>query len=170
MANANTAVVYIKNRVSKGWQPLEESATTKRIPEEEKVELRDRILPILASSQPQIRAQLIPALQKILSYDFPEKWPSFMDLTMRLLSTNDTNSVLAGLHCMVAICRMYRFKGGESRDDFNRIVEASFPRLSDIAQELVQSTNMEAWEMLHIIMKTFKHTIYVGQPTSTWEY
>ena len=80
---------------------------------------------------------------------------------MQLLSTNDTNAVFAGLHCMLAICRMYRFKGGETRDDFNRIVAASFPRLLDIARELVQSTDMEAWEGLHIIMKTFKHTIYV---------
>ena len=81
---------------------------------------------------------------------------------MQLLSTNDTNAIFAGLHCMLAICRMYRFKGGETRDDFNRIVAASFPRLFDIARELVQSTDMEAWEGLHIIMKTFKHTIYVG--------
>ena len=80
---------------------------------------------------------------------------------MQLLSTNDTNAVFAGLHCMLAICRMYRFKGGETRDDFNRIVAASFPRLLDIARELVLSTDMEAWEGLHIIMKTFKHTIYV---------
>lgn len=167
-ANAGAAVVYLKNRVSRAWQPIEESAASKRITEEDKVELRSRILPILASSQPQIRAQLIPALQKILSYDFPEKWPTFLDLTMQLLSTNDTNAVFAGLHCMLAICRMYRFKGGETRDDFNRIVAASFPRLLDIARELVQSTDMEAWEGLHIIMKTFKHTIYVGVPRG-WE-
>lgn len=83
---------------------------------------------------------------------------------MQLLSTNDTNAVFAGLHCMLAICRMYRFKGGETRDDFNQIVAASFPRLLDIARELVQSTDMEAWEGLHIIMKTFKHTIYVWLP------
>ena len=83
---------------------------------------------------------------------------------MQLLSTNDTTAIFAGLHCMLAICRMYRFKGGETRDDFNRIVAASFPRLLNIARELVQSTDMEAWEGLHIIMKTFKHTIYVGLP------
>lgn len=137
----------------------------KRISDEEKLDLRNRLLPILASSQQQIRAQLIPVLQKVLSYDFPEKWPNFLDLTLRLLNTNDANSVHAGLNCMLAICRMYRFKGGETREDFNRIVEASFPQLLGIATRLVEEMSPEAWEMVHIIMKTYKHAIYVGYPS-----
>ena len=137
----------------------------KRISDEEKIDLRNRLLPILASSQQQIRAQLIPVLQKVLSYDFPEKWPNFLNLTLRLLNTNDANSVHAGLNCMLAICRMYRFKGGETREDFNRIVEASFPQLLGIATRLVEEMSPEAWEMVHIIMKTYKHAIYVGYPS-----
>lgn len=155
-------MVYLKNRVSRAWQPNEETATYKKISEDEKLDLRSRLLPILASSPPQIRAQLIPILQKILSYDFPEKWPNFLDITLQILNTNDANSVFAGLHCMLAICRMYRFKGGETKEDFNQIVQASFPQLLGIATRLVEETSVEAWEMLHIIMKTYKHAIYVG--------
>lgn len=84
-----------------------------------------------------------------------------MDITMQLLNTNDANSVFAGLHCMLAICRMYRFKGGENRDDFNQIVEASFPQLLSIGSRLVDETNPEGWEMLRVVMKSYKHTIYV---------
>lgn len=159
-----SSVVYLKNRVNRAWQPNDDNTTVKRISDEEKVDLRNRLLPILASSQQQIRAQLIPVLQKVLSYDFPENWPNFLDLTLQLLNTNDANSVHAGLNCMLAICRMYRFKGGETRDDFNRIVEASFPQLLGIATRLVQEISLEAWEMVHIIMKTYKHAIYVGHP------
>ena len=165
-ANGDPAVVYLKNRVSRAWQPNEDSTTVKRISDEEKLDLRSRLLPILASSQQQIRAQLIPVLQKVLSYDFPEKWPNFLDLTLQLLNTNDADSVHAGLNCMLAICRMYRFKGGETREDFNRIVEASFPQLLGIATRLVEEISPEAWEMVHIIMKTYKHAIYVGCPSS----
>ena len=86
---------------------------------------------------------------------------------MRLLNTNDANSVFAGLHCMLAICRMYRFKGGETRDDFNRIVSVSFPQLLSIGSRLVDETNPEGWEMLRIVLKAYKHTIYVSwHPTS----
>jgi len=163
IADAVTAVVYLKNRVNRAWQPSDDSVAQKQIPEEEKLDLRNRLLPILASSSPQIRSQIIPILQKILSYDFPAKWPDFLDMTMQLLSTNHANSVFAGLHCMLAICRMYRFKGVDTRPEFNQIVEASFPQLLAIATRLVEETSVEAWEMLHIIMKAYKHAIYVGQ-------
>lgn len=81
---------------------------------------------------------------------------------MQLLNTNDANSVFAGLHCMLAICRMYRFKGVDTRLEFNQIVAGSFPQLLAIATRLVEETGLEAWEMLHIIMKAYKHVIYVG--------
>jgi hypothetical protein len=57
---------------------------------------------------------------------------------------------------------MYRFKGGDTREDFNQIVQASSPQLLGIATRLVEDTSVEAWEMLHIIMKAYKHAIYVG--------
>ena len=160
--NRTLAVVYLKNRVSRGWAPADESPLHKPIPEEEKLDLRNRLLPILASSPSQVRSQLIPILQKILQYDFPSKWPSFMEITMQLLNTNDANSVFAGLHCMLAICRVYRFKGEDNRGEFNQIVEASFPQLLAIGNRLVNESSTEAWEMLRIIMKAYKHSIYVG--------
>lgn len=135
----------------------------KQIPEAEKLDFRNRLLPILASSPSQVRSQLIPILQKILQYDFPGKWPGFMDITMQVLNTNDANSVFAGLHCMLAICRVYRFKGGDNRGDFDQIVQASFPQLLSIGTRLVNETSVEAWEMLRIIMKAYKHAIYVGE-------
>ena len=101
-------------------------------------------------------------LQKILNADFPSEWPDFFDRTMQLLATNDASSVYAGLQCMVALCRMYRFKSGETRTEFNQVVLASFPQLLAIANGLVQETSPDAWEMLHIVMKAYKHAIYVG--------
>lgn len=154
-------MVYLKNRVTRGWAPGEEFPNNKPISEEEKLGLRNRLLPFLASSSAQIRSQLVPILQKILQYDFPTNWPNFMDITLQLLNTNDANSVFAGLSCMLAICRVYRFKGAEDRGDFNQIVQASFPQLQSIGTRLVDETNLEAWEMLRIVLKAYKHAIYV---------
>jgi importin-7 len=155
-------VVYLKNRVTRGWAPGEEYPNNKQIPEEEKIDLRNRLLPVLASSPPQIRSQLIPILQKILHYDFPGQWPNFMDITVQLLNTNDGNTVFAGLNCMLAICRVYRFKGAENRGDFNQIVQASFPQMLGIGTRLVNEDSLEAWEMLRILLKAYKHAIYVS--------
>jgi hypothetical protein len=106
---------------------------------------------------------LIPILQRILHFDFPDRWPSFMEYTLQILNTNDPPSVLAGLQCLLAICRAYRFKAsdGENREHFDKIVEASFPRLMVICTELVNQESDEAGEMLHIALKAFKHATWV---------
>lgn len=85
-----------------------------------------------------------------------------MDITTGLLNTNDANSVFAGLQCMLALCRTYRFKAGENREDFNHIVQISFPQLLSIGTRLVDETSLEAGEMLRITMKAYKHAIYVS--------
>lgn len=85
-----------------------------------------------------------------------------MDMTLQLLSTNEADSVFAGLQCILALCRTYRFKAGENREDFGRIVQASFPHLLGIGQRLVDETSIEAAEMLRVVVKAYKHAIYVG--------
>lgn len=159
--NTPTAVVYLKNRVTRGWSPSEDSPQNKAIGEDEKLRFRERLLPVLASSPPRIRSQLVPVLQKILHHDFPEKWPAFINITVQLLNTNDASSVFAGLQCLLAICRVYRFKSGENRVDFDKIVEATFPRLLTIGQGLVNEMSEEAGEMLHIVLKAYKHATFV---------
>lgn len=156
-----TAVVYLKNRVTRGWSPGEDFPQNKPIPEDEKVRFRERLIPVLASSPPQIRNQLVPVLQKILHLDFPEKWPSFVTITVQLLNTNDASSIFAGLQCLLAICRVFRYKSGENRADFDKIVEATFPRLLVIGQGLVNEISEEAGEMLHIVLKAYKHATFV---------
>ncbi|KAI9700716.1 MAG: hypothetical protein M1836_002085 [Candelina mexicana] len=159
-----STVVYLKNRVTRGWSPGDEYPLHKQIPDDEKGSFRNRLLPVIASSPAQIRSQLIPILQKILHYDFPEKWPNFLDITIRLLNTNDANSIFAGLQCLLAICRVYRFKSSENRGDFDKIVQVSFPQLLNIGIGLVDGTSLEAGEMLRTVVKAFKHAIYFELP------
>lgn len=109
-------------------------------------------------------------LQKILSHDFPDKWPTFVGITAQLLNTNDATSVFAGLQCLLAICRVYRFKSGENRADFDKIVEATFPRLLVIGQGLINEMSEEAGEMLHIVLKAYKHATFVCVTVSQAEF
>ncbi|KAL8868435.1 MAG: hypothetical protein Q9174_004994, partial [Haloplaca sp. 1 TL-2023] len=155
--------IYVKNRVSRGWTG-EEHSQHKQISPAEKIDLRNRLVPILASSPSQVRAQLIPTLQKILQNDFPTQWPNFVDITMQLLNAGDANSVFAGLHCLLALSRIYRFKSGETRGDFNQIVQVTFPQLLAIGTRLLDESNPDAWGMLRIVLKTYKHAIYIEMP------
>jgi hypothetical protein len=86
-----------------------------------------------------------------------------MDFTMELLNTNTPTSVLAGVQCLLAICRAFRYKSVQSQDrqHFGKIIEASFPRLLAICNELVTQESDEAGQMLHLALKTYKHATYV---------
>jgi hypothetical protein len=89
-----------------------------------------------------------------------------MDITIQLLNTNDANSVFAGLQCLLSICRVYRFKPAEKRPEFDKIVEISFPQLLNIGTRLLAEESLEAGEMLRIVVKSYKHAIYVGHYSS----
>ncbi|KAL4764792.1 SKI complex RNA helicase subunit SKI2 [Aspergillus foveolatus] len=155
-----SAGVYLKNRINRGWSTIEDSPLRAPIAEEEKPGFRERLIPALVSTPPNVRAQLVPLLQKILQHDFPEQWPGFLDITMQLLGTNDAGSVYAGLQCLLAICRVYRFKAGDKREEFDKIIEHSFPQLLSIGSRLVDEESVEAAEMLRIVVKSYKHAIY----------
>ena len=158
-----SAAIYLKNRVSRGWAPQEENHVHKSIPDDERPPLRQRIIPILASSPNVIRSQFIPILQTVLAHDFPDKWPNFLDVTLQLLNTQDAQSIFAGLQCLLAICRTYRFKVAEdSRSDLDKIVSVSFPILLTLGNKLNAEESLEAAEMLRIVVKCYKHTIYVS--------
>ncbi|KAJ4305044.1 Nonsense-mediated mRNA decay protein 5 [Kalmusia sp. IMI 367209] len=161
--------IYLKNRVSKGWSPAEEFSQAKPIPEEEKQSFKNRLVPVLVASQPNVRAQLIPTLQKILAFDFPQKWPNFLDITIQLLNTGDIASVFAGVQCLLAICKIYRFKSGENRADFEKIVALSFPQLLNLGNQLANETSLEAGEILRTVLKVYKHAIYFDLPASLRE-
>nr|AYN77763.1 importin B domain protein [Berkeleyomyces basicola]AYN77769.1 importin B domain protein [Berkeleyomyces basicola] len=159
-----STAIYIKNRVNHAWAVLESSADKDFVtPEAEKAVFRERLLPIMASSEGLVRPQLIPILQRVLHYDFPERWPSFLDFTVQLLNTNDTRSVLTGLECLLAICRTYRYKSSdsESRSHLDKIIENTFARLLAICVELIDQESDEASEMLHLALKCYKHATWL---------
>ena len=85
-----------------------------------------------------------------------------MDITLQLLNTHDAKSVFAGLQCLLSICRTYRFKAGDERADLDRIVTMAFPHLLNLGTKLLEETSVEAIEMLRIVVKCYKHAIYVS--------
>ena len=158
-----STAIYLKNRVSRGWPT--DNTPHQPIPDNERKPFRDRLLPVLSTVPSQIRAQIVPILQTILQNDFPQKWPDYMDITMQLLNASDANSVFAGLQCLLAVCRTYRFRLGENdRGHLDKVVEASFPSILAIGTKLLDEPNPEAGEMLRIVVKCYKHAIYYELP------
>jgi len=57
---------------------------------------------------------------------------------------------------------VYRFKAGENRVEFDKIVAVTFPQLLNIGTRIVNETSLEAGEMLRTVLKAYKHAIYVS--------
>lgn len=74
---------------------------------------------------------------------------------------------MAGLHCLLALCRAFRFMSAQNddRQHFDKIVANIFPRLLTICNELVNQESDEAAEMLHLALKTYKHATWVSAVT-----
>ena len=158
----DAAAVYLKNRVTRGWQAADEYPDQTPIPETEKATLRQQLLPVLTAAPHTVRPQLLPLLQKVLQHDFPERWPDFVDITMRLMNAHDAPSVFAGLQCLLSLGRAYRFRSTENRTDFDTIVQLAFPSALRIGADLIRETSQDAGEMLRVIMKCFKHATFVS--------
>lgn len=156
-------MLYLKNKVIRSWEFNEDFPKNPPISEDEKVAFRERLVPTLASAASPIRQQLMPLIGKVLHYDFPEKWPSYMDITLQLLASNDIQSVFAGVQCLLSLCRVYRFKqANEKREELDRVTQATFPTLLAIGNRLVDETSTDAGDMLKMIIKTYKHAVYVS--------
>ena len=69
------------------------------------------------------------------------------------------------MQCELAICRTYRFKAGESREEFDGVIQVSFDQILNLGNRLVSENSLQAGEMLRMIMKSFKHAIYFDLPT-----
>ncbi|KAF2748212.1 ARM repeat-containing protein [Sporormia fimetaria CBS 119925] len=164
-----STAIYIKNRVSKGWSPNDDFSQAKPILEQEKASFRNRLVPVLVAAPPQVRSQLVPALQKILGFDFPEKWSDFIEIVAQLLNAQDISSVSAGVLCMLAICKTYRFRNTDKRPEFNKIAAHTFPQLLNIGNSLVNENSIEAGELLRTVLKVYKHAIFFDLPPALRE-
>ncbi|EWC44212.1 hypothetical protein DRE_06957 [Drechslerella stenobrocha 248] len=155
-----SAVLYLKNKVLRSWEPAIDTKVAP-IPESEKPAFREQLIPTLTRSNNKIRQQMLPMMGKILHYDFPEKWPTYMDSTIALLQANDVSAVFSGLQCLLAICRVYRLKSAaEKREELEVVIKATFPLILGIGSKLAEQNDTDSGEMLRLIFKSYKHAIY----------
>lgn len=98
---------------------------------------------------------------KVLHYDFPERWPGYIDVTLQLLNSNDLQSVFAGVQCLLGLCRVYRFKQDSAkRQELDKVTQATFPIILQLGNRLVEENSTDAGEMLKMIVKTYKQAVY----------
>lgn len=158
------SAVYLKNKIVRYWRPLE--AHPLQVDPAEQPAFRERIIPALTKVSPQVRPQIVAIINAIVSKDFPSRWPELVDITLALFNSNDGPSLAAGATCLLEIGRHYRWTTGEHREGLNKVIDAAFPGVLQIASSLVNDSSQEAGEMLRDIIKTYKMATYHVLPTS----
>ncbi|KAK9472166.1 armadillo-type protein [Dipodascopsis tothii] len=153
-----SAAVYLKNKVIRNWE-YEEFNKSAAIAEEEKPAFRERLIPAIINCPAQLKPHMVAILNKVITYDYPEKWPTFLDHTAQLLQSQDIEYVHAGLACLNEITKAYRWKSREARSALDRPIEVAFPLALQVGNSLLNENSPKAGEMMHLIMKCYRSVI-----------
>lgn len=103
--------VYLKNRIQRSWvvSPERPIADQTPIPSKDRAAVRQAILPLLVSAPSRsIRTPLSEALRSLISHDFPERWPTLLEDTKRLLQSAQIAEVVAGCVAILELVRAFR--------------------------------------------------------------
>ncbi|EEB08535.1 karyopherin [Schizosaccharomyces japonicus yFS275] len=164
LSTRQAAVIYLKNRIARSWSSAKDAASPLDIPEDKKAIFRQNLLPVLLQSPVSTRSHLMAILNIILSTDFPDQWPSFVEFTANLVQSSDAREIYAGLICMHELAKVYRWRVEDRCRDIGPVITSLFPCLLQHAQRLVAQDDDASAEMLRLILKTFKSVVSLEIP------
>ncbi|KAK9463087.1 armadillo-type protein [Lipomyces oligophaga] len=154
-----SAAVFLKNKIIRNWEF--EDLNKSPIAENEKPAFRERLIPAILSASPHTQQHLISILNKVVSYDYPEKWPEFLDLMIQLLHSQEAQHIHTGLICLAEITKAYKWRNKEGRDPLNRIIDLAFPVTVQIGSNILSENSTVAGDMMRLIMKSYHAAIYL---------
>ncbi|KAK9381319.1 armadillo-type protein [Kockiozyma suomiensis] len=154
-----SAAVYLKNKVIKNWELKE--YTSSAISEEEKPAFRDRLIPAIISAPPQTQQHLIQILNRVITYDYPAKWPTFLEHMMQLLHSQNVQHIHTGLICLSEVTDAYRWRNHEARQQLEPVLDGAFSRAVQIGTNIINENSAIAGDMIRLIMKSYRSAIYI---------
>ncbi|CAD6891703.1 unnamed protein product [Tilletia laevis] len=162
------ASIYLKNRIVGSWDPELRARRVNppasagpipgAIPDSDRQTIRSGILPALMHAPPVIRSQISPALRSIIVCDYPAQWPDLLQTVMQMLSTEDPQTLFAGLTALLEAIRAFRWKSAHA-STMEDIVSQAFPSILATGQRLLQTPNAtspEAGALLYLMLKCYK--------------
>jgi hypothetical protein len=165
------AAIQLKNICREGWAErihyapyAEETTKPPLLSDVDKEAVKTGLIAgLLEEPEKSIRDLLAETLHTIVIHDFPEKWPALIPSLLTTIQTGVTDmsnqglKVHNGLLALRKVCKRYEYKSKEQRGPLNDIVQASFPLLLPLAQQLSAENqhSLEAAMMLKQILKIF---------------
>lgn len=169
----HAAVIYMKNVIHRRWEPIEPPKHLRdrgeqgmeAIPDDDKAVVRNNLCQALVAAPPQIRSQLGLCLKTIAACDYPAKWPTLLDSIRSGLQPTDPSNLYGALYSLRVLAKTYEYKREEKRLPLHGIVDATFPQLLQLAQQVLsQPPAVDTAEYLLLIGKVMWSSTQLGLP------
>jgi len=102
---------------------------------DEKVLIKKAMVGAIIGSPTKVRNVLLESLRVILSYDFPQAWPSLVDEVVHHLQGQDMDRILGALSVLRVVAKRFEYRQDEAdRAPLDEVVTKSFPLLVQMFQ------------------------------------
>ncbi|KAG1469127.1 hypothetical protein G6F56_003440 [Rhizopus delemar] len=108
-----------------------------------------------------VKIHLAASLHKILSVDFPDQWPGFMQELEKCLMSDQIRGIHVGLIGLHELVKVFQWKSAENREPLYNIVAIVFPVIQTICLKLFE---LEAADMLKLALKIYHSSIQMDLP------
>ena len=150
--------------MNRAWDATLVQTSGDVIPDDEKAAFRSRLIPAILKAPTSTRNHFTTCLNRVLSADFPENWPEFMNIIVELLKSDDPWTLFIGLSCLLEMVKVYQWKSSEQRRHLNAVVETIFPGILQVGQKYVQEDTEISANIVYLIVKTYKAAITLQLP------
>eukprot|EP00108_Taenia_solium_P003371 TsM_000162000 transcript=TsM_000162000 gene=TsM_000162000 len=162
--------VFLKNMILNSWRQRGPFTPDEPIPfqihENDKAHIRNVIVPAVASSVIPIQSILQVAVAKILKFDFPSRFPSFVDQITGYLDSMNFREFHGALLCLHGLVQAYEHKTND-RGPLPRTMNTLLPLLHHRMNVLLPDSSDESLILQKLILKIFYRYTDYYLPTSS---
>uniref|UniRef100_A0A383WBL3 Importin N-terminal domain-containing protein n=1 Tax=Tetradesmus obliquus TaxID=3088 RepID=A0A383WBL3_TETOB len=158
------ASISFKQVAKKYWEPEKEGAPV--LNDEDKATIREHLLQAIISAPHIVQSQLQEVLTTVVYCDYPQHWPQLLETVMAHLTSGDQPRMYGALLVLRVLTRKYEFRDDEERAPMAPIVNASFPVLLGLLQQLVAnpSPTAQVAEFMKLVCKIFWSATFMAVP------
>ncbi|KAL5113124.1 Importin-7 [Taenia crassiceps] len=162
--------VFLKNMILNSWRRRGPLTPDEPIPfqihENDKAHIRNVVVPAVASSAIPIQSILQVAVSKILKFDFPSRFPNFVDQITSYLDSMNFREFHGALLCLHGLVQAYEHKAND-KGPLPQTMSTLLPLLYHRMNVLLSDSSDESLTLQKLILKIFYRYTDYYLPTSS---
>ncbi|KAL3110544.1 hypothetical protein niasHT_020015 [Heterodera trifolii] len=148
------AVIYFKNIICSHWE-VDDEKKRWTLSEQDKVSVKQQIIPAIIRSPEPIRIHLCTSIQNIMRNDFPARWANFNDEILPLLRASEPETLMGTLLILHRLCKIYEYKRQKEKTPLVGLMESALPLLQERLSTLLPNQSQPSCILQKQILKIF---------------